>query len=105
MVKAALSFGSEKFPRYQVDLSAIFKTLGSLDWQIAHLQNLSQTGLCVQTTADLYPEQILEMVVETTDQSQTKHRRRLVTRVVWRRDNRYGLEFMQLPPSPRLSKT
>jgi hypothetical protein len=105
MSKASISLEVSKFPRYGVDLSAIFKTVGSIDWQVVHLRNLSLGGACVQTNADLAPEQVLEMVVETFDLSHAKHRRRLVARVVWRQENRYGLEFVRVPQKSKVAKT
>ena len=81
--------------RYDVEINATFRAVGSVDWANAELVNLSFGGLCMRSSAPLTKDQVLEFIVETVDAQKNRHRRRVVARVVWKRDGRYGVQFLQ----------
>ena len=86
---------SRKPERYDVEINATFRAVGSLEWFDAELVNLSFGGLCMKSGATLTQDQVLEFVVETVDAEQNRHRRRVIARVIWRREGRYGVQFLQ----------
>ena len=83
----------KKAPRFRVELEAKFRFVGTFQWTDVTVVNLSSTGLCLQTRAELLPGDLIEMEIETFDSVQHAHRRRLVATVQWRRWLRYGLKF------------
>ena len=83
----------KKAPRFRVELNARFRVVGTFQWNDALVVNLSSTGLCLQSKAELNPGDLLELEIETYDSIHHAHKRRIIATIQWRRWQRYGLKF------------
>lgn len=82
-----------KYPRYDVDLSVLFRLIGQFEWQSAMLMNLSKGGLCMVSPQKIGAGQFVELEFHSNDKTGAPNKRRFVAKVCWVRGNYYGLEF------------
>jgi hypothetical protein len=85
-----------KYNRFKVDLPARFRLVGKFRWRQGALLNLSKGGVCLLSRGidgALVINDELEIEVATIDGEGRIQVRRLKSKVMWRRGNRYGLEF------------
>jgi hypothetical protein len=84
-----------KPPRFLVDMDARFRVIGTQKWIDGKLINLSSGGLCLKTKQTLIPHDAIEIEVETIDKRAQKRKRRVIARVIWGREDRYGMQFVK----------
>lgn len=86
---------SQKHQRFDIDLSAKFRVVGSIEWHDGRILNLSEGGVCLATRNGVDPEQIVELIVETVDRFSQPHLRRIMAKIVWQNEQRHGLKFLR----------
>lgn len=86
---------SQKHQRFDIDLSAKFRVVGSIDWRDGRILNLSEGGVCLTTSEGVDPEQVVELIVETVDRFSQPHLRRIMAKIVWQKKQRHGLKFLR----------
>ncbi len=91
-------------PRFPVDMSARFRSAEgeNAEWREGRLLNLSEGGLCLKADSEsLMPGEILEIVIDSVDKKGIARRRLLRAKVVWRKADKAGVQFMRSRLLPR----
>jgi len=86
--------------RYQVEMPTRFRVMGTRErFSEAQMRNLSEGGLCIETSQPLNRGDLIEVIAETTDSSGVVHKRLIRARVIWCKDGKAGIQFLRSRPS------
>ncbi|MEQ1876388.1 MAG: PilZ domain-containing protein [Bdellovibrionia bacterium] len=77
--------------RHPVTIKVKVRPIGAKEWIDALLTNLSKGGSCIESFQGFFVGQMVEVIVPKQGGIE-EHK--LTATVVWKRDNRHGLNFM-----------
>jgi len=83
-----------KFPRFPTDVTCLFRQDGGFQWSEGELINMSRGGVCLKCKAPPPRGTAVEIEVALLSRDGSFKKRRLKTRVEWRRGIRAGLRFV-----------
>lgn len=87
--------------RYRIELDARVRNEGSFSWIEAQLINLSRSGACIHTRAQLDQRRPVEIEIPIYEPNRLREFRRLTADVIWRRGYRFGLKFRKAAPASK----